>query len=631
MAKNVLVLDVETYSDLDLGDHGSWAYAHHPSTEILMCAYFDPKQHEEVQVAIGEEAIRNIPGLFDPDTIKVAHNAPFERFIFKGRFGVLAKPEEYIDTAAYGACYGLPRKLKFMAPALGVGYKDEAGVRLINKFSKPHTRRGVTYRNDLMSDPIDFMRFVEYCKQDVWITYLILKKLSAQPLMQTTLEKDIYHCMERINDKGVPLDTKFARDAQRLVDENIQGMNQKFREMTGGVNPNSPKQVREWLIANGVTPGKSLDADSVDALLKTDIPEEVASALKVKKQLTKGSLARFETLANYGANDFKAHGCFAYYGAHTGRASGYGINFQNLPNGAFENDEETLQAMEEVSGGQWLGRDDMKKLIRACLKGRWIVSDFSAVEARVLAWLAGEQWVLDTFEAGKDIYVQTASMMYGVDYYDAVQYRKQGKVAVLACGYSGSQGAIEAFSGDTFTREERQSMVDKYRKANPKIKAFWDKALQAFTHGGKVGDFITVEVIGKTRKVILPSGRAIFYHDVTFEKRPLTYINRDGVEVTSRVMTPVFSKGTKRDATSGGRLTENWTQAVARDLLGEALLRLERNGFDVRCHVHDEVLILKQEGNTQDEVTKVMSVTPDWAPGLPLEAGTYECEVYRKE
>lgn len=932
VAKNVLVLDVETYSDLDLKKHGAWAYAHHPSTEILMCAYFDPKQHDEVQVAIGEESIRNIPGLFDPGTIKVAHNAPFERYIFKGRFGALTPPEEYIDTAAYGVCYGLPRSLKDMAEALGVDAKDEAGTRLINLFSKPQKRRGVTYRKDMMSDPIDFIRFVDYCKQDVWVTYQILKKLSTQPLMQTEAEKKIYHLSERINDRGVSVDTDFASIAAGLVTEEVSRNKKRFEEMTGVKNANSVQQVKAWLEGQGVSVSKSLDKDAVADLISSgDTPNEVKEALRVKTKLVAGSLARFDTIAKYGQVDSAIHGCFQYHGAHTGRYcltpdhevltpngwvrfdewnggkianwspaggitfeeseavsfpysgemvvtdskhiqqiatpdhkvpaydyrdrfkivcardlpntrvslptsglytagraklsdlqtrlaiatqadghlnkkgqlifgfrkarkatrviqllnelgipyleprvysdgtfkvtvprkdvpqyarkrfkfdlgyydheafinelpfwdgssprpgivqyvtgdkanadfaqtifhlnglsavltsrinpkeegaegfclaihkprsmakqqraeystieaytgsvhcavtktgfflvrrngrvwvtgnSGKGLNFQNLSSLSYDSDEETMGAMDEVRSGKWLGHDDMKKLIRACLKGPWIVSDFSAIEARVLAWLAGEQWVLDTFEAGKDIYVQTAAMMYGVDYYDAVQYRKQGKTAVLGCGYSGGQGAIAAFSGDTFTREERQSMVDKYRKANPKIKAFWDKALQAFTHGGKIGEYITVEIIGNTRKVILPSGRALFYHDVTFEKRPLTYINREGVEVTSRVMTPVFSKGTKREGTSGGKITENVVQAVARDLLGEALLRLERNGFDVRCHVHDEVLILKQEGDTQDEVTKVMSVTPDWAPGLPLEAGTYECEVYRKE
>lgn len=212
MAKNILILDVETYSELDLKKHGAWAYAHHPSTEILMCAYYDPNQHSGVQVAIGEEAIRNIPGLFDKDTIKVAHNAPFERYIFKGRFGTLSSPEEYIDTAAYGVCYGLPRSLKDMANALGVDAKDEAGTRLINLFSKPVKKRGQMMRKDIMSDPLEFMRFVDYCKQDVWVTYQILKVLSTQPLMQTKLEKDIYHLSERINDKGVPVLTEEARN-----------------------------------------------------------------------------------------------------------------------------------------------------------------------------------------------------------------------------------------------------------------------------------------------------------------------------------------------------------------------------------------------------------------------------------
>ena len=632
MAKSIIIYDFETYSDVDLKEYGAWAYAHHPSTEILMCAYYDPKAHDSVQVAIGEEAIRAIPGLFSPDTVKVAHNAPFERHMIKGRFGTLPPPEEYIDTAAYAACYGLPRKLKDLAIALGVAQKDEAGTRLINKFSKPQTRKGVAFRRDLMSDPLDFMRFVDYCKQDVWVTYEILKVLSRQPFMQTDREKKVYYLSEQISDRGVPVSVEYAESAAALVAEDVARHEEAFTALSGVTKARSVQQVRAWLEQQGVPLGKSIDKDAVDALLaRDDLSPHVREALELKKNITAGSLARFQTIRDFGSADGHLHGCLVYHGAHTGRYVGKGINLQNLPNVSFSSDRETVAALEQVKGGQWLGRDDMKKLIRACLKGPWIVSDFSAVEARVLAWLAGEQWVLDTFEAGKDIYVQTASMMYGVDYEEARQYRKQGKVAVLACGYSGSQGAIQAFSGDTFTREERQSMVDKYRHANPQIRAFWDKALRAFTHGGKIGDFVTVEVIGKTRKVILPSGRALFYHDVSFEKRPLTYVGRDGVEVTTKVMTPTFSKGGRRDVTSGGRLTENVTQAVARDLLVEALMRLDEKGFDVRCHVHDEVLVLKKEGDSAEEVTSLMSVTPEWAPGLPLEADTYECAVYRKE
>lgn len=937
----MIVLDFETRSEVDLRKVGAWAYAHHESTEILMCAYYDPKEHGSVQIAIGEEAIKNIPGFFDPNVKKVAHNAQFERYMIKGRFGVLPEPETFIDTAAYGVLYGLPRSLKDMANALNVEAKDEAGTRLINLFSKPQ-KRGMKWR-DINTNTDEYIDFVNYCKQDVWVTYLILKKLAKMPYMQTPEEKELYHLSERINDKGVPVDVPFTRTAARLVEETISSNKKKFEQMTGVDNANSRQQVMSWLESEGVEVGDKLDKDAIsDYLANGTVPSHVKEALEVKRTLTAGSLARFQTLADYGAVDGAIHGCFQYAGAHTGRYAGKGINFQNLPNGSFDNDNETLEAMDKVRHGQWLGSEDMKKLIRASIDGGnygWIVSDFSAIEARVVAWLAGEQWVLDTFEAGKDIYVQTASMMFGVSYDEAWQYRKQGKVAVLAClaegtkvltkehglvpiekitrcmevwdgvewvshdgllykgmkhvityqglratpnhkvwvkekttpvtleyaatrglrllrtgvggqairvsegdqtiqkrrqsarsmrrlrratlgvleqptirenvrvprvlkkaeipvptvvgttcnsakttlpesrkqgvqtlrwarhnvrlpqrprsvpmgrgkprdtrrrnfrtrqnrqqqrlrtrkptmvykvraklqqanlkpqgrtrlgilpllaehsrkeatrwtnkrrnyqgspvsrqretkklayhtekvrvfdilnagkrhrftannvlvsncGYSGGQGAIEAFSGDTFTREERQDMVDKYRQANPNIRKFWYTAEKAFWHGGKAGEFITVEVHGATRKVILPSGRAIFYHDVRKEPRIQTFHDAEGNPYRKKVMTLLFSKGGKTDTTTGGRLVENWTQAVARDLLGSAMLRLDKHGHDIRMHVHDEVLVLAKEGTTEEEITSLMSVTPDYAPGLPIEAGTYRCKVYRKE
>lgn len=613
-----IILDFETYSECDLKRYGAYAYAQHPSTEILMCAWLDTEEENpKTRIAVGEENALDIPGILDPEVTKIAHNAEFERFILQARSGVTQPVEAFIDTAAFGALMGFPRPLKHMAIAMGVDEKDEAGTRLINLFSK--TQRGGK-RNDMATHTNEYIDFINYCIQDVDTTSQMWDKFAKVPLMLTDTERRIHYLSERINAKGIPVDVELAQTCANHV-KKIKALDkQRVEELTGLANANSVPQFKAWLGSEGIETD-STDKAHLEAILeRDDLKEHVREALELKKNLAIGSLARFQTIADYGSVDGHVHGTMLYAGAHTARWVGKGVQPHNLPKTSYDSDAEVQAAVDKVKRGELLEKTEYKKLLRSTFDGGehgWIVSDFSAIEARVIAWLAGEQWVLDAFEEGKDIYIETAAQMYGVSYEDAKPLRPKGKIAVLALGYAGGLNALKAF-GYQGTDEEGWEQVRTWRRANPNTTRLWEKAEHAFLHGGQAGEFIKVGVFGDRRNVVLPSGRTIVYRGVKVAqvqgRRDITFINQG-----------------KTDHTHGGKLIENWTQAVARDLLGEALLRLDDAGYDVRAHVHDEVLVLAREGDSAGDVEAIMGDAPEWAKGLPTDADTYRCKRYRKE
>jgi DNA polymerase len=623
---HVLELDIETYSGVELRESNVYAYVEDPTFEVLMCGW--SLDDSPVEVVEGEDRIDRIPGLWDPEVKKIAHGAQFERVCFSRMRGLpvgeYLPPEDWFDTMSVAREHGLPASLDMLAKALGADLKDSAGTRLINLFCKPHrlTRKGPLRRVMPHERPEKWAEFVEYCRQDV----VTLKDVrSRMPGWPSAFERELWYVDQRVNDRGLKVDLGMARKAVEAAEANTAAAAREVIEITGVENPGSTQQLAKWAEGVGlVMPDWTKDTVAA-ALAKAEDPS-VARVLELRQDLALVASRKYAAALRGVSADGRLRGQFTFHGAHTGRWSSRGVQVHNLPRKAFVmEDPETGKEIQDLATQRaaimdlmfdlGCSPDNLKKLVRPLfvspaadprdpLDDPFAISDFSAIEARVLAWLAGEQWVLDAFEAGRDIYVETAERMGGG------LTRQQGKVAVLALGYQGAVGSLRVMGGKG-TDEELQDLVNKWRRANPRIVRFWKRLEQAFRseHGGRVGR-ITVEAKGSTRRVRLPSGRAITYRGVRTGQR-CSYMHVRGY----------------REDTYGGRLTENVTQAVARDLLADAMIRLDRAGYPIVSHVHDEVVV---ESKDIDGITAVMRVGPDWADGLPLDASGDITERYTK-
>lgn len=596
-----LYVDIETYCDLDLKAVGVYRYVQHPSFRILMAGW--AIDDEPVVVETDPLAMHEIPGLWDEDVLKVAHNAAFERICFS-RFagmpvGEFLPASEWHDTQAIAAENGYPQKLEQLAKALGVEQKDTAGTRLINLFSKPYRGRRVMPSEK----PKEWGDFKRYCGQDVVVLRQVHQKLGGWP---TRMEREIYLSDQRINDHGIKVDLDLARAARAAAEENRIEQEAEFRRITGVNNPRSNPQIRAWVAQEGleaVLP--DMGEKTVTKALQGSLTDLQRRALELRQELALTASSKYATAIGSTCSDGRLRGGFRFHGAHTGRWAGRGVQLHNLPRAALENETQQDAAILDLLMGNGASAHTLKALVRPLFLGPFTVVDYSAIEARVVAWLAGEEWVLKAFRDGRDIYVETAERMGGLT-------RAQGKVAVLALGYNGAVGSLEAM-GAKGSEQELLNLVVKWRKANPHIVRMWAEMDEAFREGGTVGEFLLVEKDGKDRAIKLPSGRRLVYHKVTTGSR-MTFAN------PARNMFPVD--------TYGGRLTENVTQAVARDILGEALVRLHRKGFHVAGHVHDEILV-DGEHSVKD-VARVMCQSPLWAKGLPIGGEGFVCRRYRK-
>lgn len=615
-----LFIDLETFSDIDLRKSNAYRYTESDQFQILMAAYAiggDP-----VQVVFGAD-IFDIPGLWDPSVEKIAHNAPFER-IALSKFarcqhelnpGEYLDPEEWTDTQALAALAGYPQKLEKLAEALGGELKDSAGTLLINWFCKPD-RKG---QRRLPEDhPEKWAQFVEYCRQDVVTLRDVHRKLPTWP---SEHERRVYLTDQRINDRGIQVDTVMAQAAIDAQEENKIGQFNEMVELTGLENPNSNVQLLGWLKGQGVGVA-NLQAATVTALLEDALPEPVERVLELRQELALVAAKKYQAALDRVNADGRLRGSFAYHGAHTGRWAGRGVQLQNLPSASLAEKDAPAEVVDRTIAAAVLdlylgyGADakTLKALVRPMFTGPFTVVDYSAIEARVVAWLAGEEWALQAFRDGRDIYVETAERMGGMT-------RKEGKVAVLALGYNGGTGSLRAMGADG-SDEKLQYLVTQWRNANPAIVQFWADMQRAFRNGGQAGR-ITVEKDGADRLVRLPSGRAIVYHDL--KERWVEKWGNQVRQISFADPKPPYF----RVDTYGGRLVENVTQAVARDVLAAALVSLDRNGYPVVGHVHDEVLV---EGvYPVEEIAGVLNALPDWAAGLPIDAAGYICPRYRKD
>lgn len=608
-----LYCDIETFSEADLKKVGVYAYAADPSFEILFCWW--TTDGVDYHLAVGAEEISDIPGLWDDRVTKVAHNAPFERVCFSEFMHAWAgantewnyplgsyldpAPETWLDTAAWAAALGLPRSLDKLAKALGIDPKDSAGTRLINTFCK--LVRGKRIRPE--DKPLEWIEFLEYGRQDVVTLYEAHQALIAEGEWSEP-EREIYYVDQVINDRGVAVDVETARAAVEAGSENQSAAAEEMQSLLGIANANSVQQVTAGLAEKGLEI-PDLTAATVEALLRrTDLTPDQHRALELRSELALSAAKKFSVMVDAQVGG-RLRGSFRYHGAHTGRWAGALWQPHNLPRHMAENPEAVIADLLMGLGAAPL---DLKGVIRSVILLNGVVVDYSAIEARIIGWYAGETWLLDAFRAGKDVYVEQAALM-------GPQYsRSHGKVATLALGFQGAVGALQVM-GATGTEEELLAQVKAYRKTNPNIVQFWYDLDDAFKRGGEAGR-IYVERFGdrrQHRKMYLPSGRALTYRSVAVNSEgEISFTDHRGV----------------RTYTYGGRLAENATQAGARDILAAALVRLHNAGYEIVGHVHDEAMV--QNTTDVERISEIMCELPDWAEGLPLAAEGGFMRRYRK-
>lgn len=624
-----LHLDIETFSDVDLKRYGMYRYAASSVFQILFCWWSDD-WGETMNLALGQDEVLDIPGLFNRDVIKVAHNAPFERICFSRAKGlppgVYLPADQYEDTMAIGSELGYPRKLEKLAKALGAEEKDPAGTRLVNIFCKPNRAGERTLPE---AKPMEWLDFLAYGEQDVYTLIDVHQRLLERGGWPTETERRLYLVDQDINDRGIGIDLKLARRAAIVGRANTEEQKERIRVISGGQvdNPNSIPQLSKWLKNQGV-PLRNLRAETVDGLLGTDLKPDVREVLELRQELALAAPAKFGSALNSQV-DGRLRGWAAFFGAHTGRWAGRGTQPHNLPRLSFTDADgdwdETAQlaALLDLELGLGASSETLKKLVRPMfleVEGLTIV-DYAAIEARVIAWLAEELWALQAFRDGRDIYVETAKQMGGLT-------RAQGKIAVLALGYNGGSnslrnmdatGALRAFTDD----ELLEMFVWPWRKTNARIVRLWKMLDRGFVEGGPVGPHLRFEKDGRDRALVLPSGRAIWYRDCRATREPDPWNPKK-----TRLRLSFKGPGPFRTDTYGGSLAENATQAVARDLLGEALIRLEEAGHRVVLHVHDEAGVIGK--HDPEEISRIMCQLPSWAEGLPVDGEGFTTDRYRK-
>lgn len=656
--ETLMFIDFETYSPVNLKDCGAYPYMASPDFRPLIMTYRYGVDGE-TKIAQGEAEIKwALRGLNEREHVTfVAHNANFERLVLSRIFnyapGTFIAPERFIDTMAMGRSLGFPGSLADLSRALHVEEKDSAGTALIQLFCVPSKKTGRASTPE--EHPEEWAAFCRYAVQDVDTMVEVYTALTTRYGGFPKGEREVWNADQRINDRGILVDAELAVRCMDIAAV-VKDMHlQRMGVISGLANPNSTAQVLAWLknrlVEAGVmddqfdppvfndtgAPLKSVDKASVAYLLsRTDLPRDVRTFLEERAASNAASVAKFKAMTNRLGADNRVRGTIQYFGAHTGRWAGRGVQLQNLPSVTAGDDDKTQAFVDRVMNepAENFSISELKPLIRGALKapdGQTLtVCDYSAIEARVLAWLAGEEWVLEAFRAGRDIYIETAARMFHVPYEEAKPLRKKGKVAVLALGYGGGINALKAMGADG-PDAELEEIKQTYRAANPRIAKFWadmDRAMR--NRSGRVGEYITVHPKANGLVTIkLPSGRELFYHKLHFR----TVAKFDKEVEALHFLDPKSHRAVI--PTYGGRLTENVTQAVARDVLAHALVNLDRENVPVVAHVHDEVIA--EGGVTIERMKELMGagpgnpLAPPWADGLPLAAEGYYCARYRKE
>ena len=640
--------DLETYSSVDLTKCGVYRYCESEDFEILLAAYsIDGGAVQVTDLACGEKLPQEILDALEDETVeKWSYNSQFERICLSRLLGYPAgdylAPESWRCSMVWASTLGLPRSLESVGVVLGLEkQKLTEGKDLIRYFCvpcRPTKANGGRMRNLPEHDPEKWERFKAYNLRDVETEMQIQKRLSNFPVPDTIWEE--YHLDQEINDRGIGVDMELVRQAIAMDARSRERLTAAMRELTELENPNSVQQMKQWLADHGLETD-TLGKKAVAELIKT-APEPLREVLSLRQQLAKSSVKKYTAMENAVCADSRAHGMFVFYGANrTGRFSGRLIQLQNL----YKNTMPDLaQARALVRSGNYEALsmlyedipDTLSQLIRTAFvpqDGRkLIVADFSAIEARVLAWLAGERWVSEVFEKGRDIYCETAARMFHCrveKHGENAELRQKGKQATLSCGYGGSVGALKAMGAleAGMTEEELQPLVDSWREANPNIVRFWwdvDRAVKdcirqrvpTETHG------LHFDYRSAMLFITLPSGRRLAYvkpriGENQFGGESVTYMGVGGTKKWERL------------ESYGPKFVENIVQGTARDILCYAMQTLKN--CSIVAHVHDEIIIEADRRMSVAAVCEQMGRTPPWAKGLKLRADGYECEFYQKD
>lgn len=662
-------VDIETYSSVELSKTGVRPYTEAPDFAVLLIAYkVDDQPTKLIDLAAGGEGgpsllapledgppvgdMEEFLGLLtDPAVVKTAFNAAFERACLARWFGLPMPPEQWRCSMVLAYSQGLPGSLEAVGQALDMDSKKMTeGKLLITYFCKPckpTKTNGYRTRNLPQDAPDKWDTFRRYCVRDVDAEDEVRRRLSAHPIPDE--EQRAWEQDQHINDLGVRIDRAFLEKALELDARYKAPLMEEARKLTGLENPNSMAQLKGWLAEHGLK-AESLDKEAVPQLLKEITDPTIRRVLQLRQELAKTSTAKYEAMNNGLCQDGRVHNLLQFYGAgRTGRWSGRLVQVQNLP----QNKIPDLALARELVAGEEFDLLEMafgpppfvlSQLIRTTFipsEGcRFIVADYSAIEARVLAWIAGERWVLEEFRGDGLIYEATASMMFHVPKIDIKKggarsdLRSKGKVATLACGYQGGPGALIKMHAleSGIPEEELPTIVQSWRRANSHIVKFW------YDVEGAAVDAIK----GKSRALAhglrfrceqdclyirLPSGRQLAYQKPRLEADP-----ERGKMAISYVGTSQQSKAFIRRRTYGGMLTENIVQATARDCLRDAMRALWSAGYEIVMHVHDEVVIDAPVGfGSLEDVLDIMGRPLSWAPGLPLRAAGFEADFYQKD
>lgn len=667
--KKIITVDIETYSPLDITEVGAYRYAQDPAFEILLLGCISetaetPLVLDLTSISEPKRRLReNYPWLFDASYTKRAHNAAFEWWCLSEYLGL--SWSERIDWLQQWECSmihalycGLPAQLGALGAALQQpedALKMKEGKALIRYFCspcKPTKANGGRTRNLPKHDPEKWALFKRYNGMDVIAERANDRRLAHWPVpeeIQQQWRDDV-----AMNARGVAVDMDLVNGALLCSAQITAQQTDECKTLTGLENPGSRVQLLGWLHSRGV-PMQGLTKEDVNKALAGDLPPDVRRVLELRQQLGKTSNSKYETIAACASTDHRVRGTLQFYGAsRTGRWAGRLIQVQNLPRTYLDHQDQwrelvkqgDAESIELLTGNV---SDTLSQLIRTALvpggPRTFVDADFSAIEARLIAWLAGEEWVLDVFRTTGKIYEATAARIFGVPFESIVKgnpnykYRQRGKVATLALGYQGGVGAMKRMGGDQLGLDDAglQDIVDRWRGQNPKICKLWRKMQNAAVHTIRTGKttmpregvvfrkemdpacpfpFLTME---------LPSGRKLFYAD-------------PGTTDDDRITYKEWDSGQWRESeTYGGKLTENLTQAVGRDCLAFALDNLRRANYRVVFHVHDEVVIEYPSRCTADtewalqNVTDIMSIVPPWAQGLPLNAAGWYGDFFTKD
>ena len=654
----VMGVDIETYSSVDLTEAGVYAYVEAPDFDILLISYiFDDWGEDDVKTIDCFDADPDMmaefcEALLDPQIVKTAFNANFERTCLAKWLQKPMPPEEWRCTMVKALTLGLPGNLAGAGEALGLPpekLKDPQGKALIQFFSKPckPTRtNGQRTRNLPQHDPAKWQLYKGYNRQDVVTEQEILRKLSIYKTPES--EQELWALDQHMNDNGVALDIPMVEKIVEYDTRRRQELQEEAQELTGLKNPNSLAQLKRWLAEQGVEMTSVTKDTIAEALRDPELPDVVRRVLEIRTALGKTSVAKYSTMLVAHCQDHRLRGILQFYGANrSGRWAGRLVQTHNLAKNtlpdlalarelAAEGDFETM--------GTLFGETAFvfSELIRTAFipsEGcRFIVSDFSAIEARVLAWLAGEEWVLEAFRNGKDIYCETASMMYHVpvEKHGANSHlRQKGKVAVLACGYQGGVGAMKRMDkGGSIPENELQSVVDQWRQANSNSVKLWRTCeLAARTaieehRTVRLKNGLAFGYINGNLFIKLPGGRKLCYWNTRLKLDP-----RDGREHIVYMGVNQETKQWGETETYGGKLVENIVQATARDCLAISMQRVAALGYNIVMHVHDEIIVdcPIEDTGAMERINACMAEPIPWAPGLPLKGDGYETPFYMKD